>query len=181
MADFITLSCPSCGNKLQITEDIEKFACAACGNEHIVNRSGGIVTLKPVIDSITKVQIGVDKTASELAIVRLNEEIKNIKLNIVSVEKEDIDNGRVLRNLGAVFITLATLLILVNVNNKSNVVCFSIGVINGIIGLLLFYWGNKASKDAKQNKDEKLKKLWVILISKEKELAEHHNTVSLNK
>jgi DNA-directed RNA polymerase subunit M/transcription elongation factor TFIIS len=43
MPDFITLSCPSCGNKLQITDDIDRFACAACGNEYIVNRSGGDV------------------------------------------------------------------------------------------------------------------------------------------
>jgi hypothetical protein len=45
VADFITLSCPSCGHKLQINEDIDRFACAACGNEHIVNRSGGDVFL----------------------------------------------------------------------------------------------------------------------------------------
>jgi len=75
MPDFITLSCPSCGNKLQITEDIDRFACAAWGNEHIVNRSGGIVTLRPVIENIAKLQAGVDKTASDLAIVRLKQEI----------------------------------------------------------------------------------------------------------
>jgi hypothetical protein len=79
MPDFITLSCPSCGHKLQITSDIDRFACAACGNEHIVNRSGGIVTLKPVIEGITKVQIGVDKTASELAINRLERELAELE------------------------------------------------------------------------------------------------------
>ncbi len=79
MPDFITLSCPSCGHKLQITEDIDRFACAACGNEHIVNRSGGIVTLKPVIDSIQRVQVGVDKTASELAIPRLERDLVELE------------------------------------------------------------------------------------------------------
>jgi ribosomal protein S27E len=49
MPDFITLSCPSCGHKLQITDDIDRFACAECGNEHIVIRSGGVVALKPVM------------------------------------------------------------------------------------------------------------------------------------
>jgi ribosomal protein S27AE len=48
MVDFITLSCPSCGNKLQITSDIDRFACGACGNEYVVIRKGGIVALKPV-------------------------------------------------------------------------------------------------------------------------------------
>jgi predicted RNA-binding Zn-ribbon protein involved in translation (DUF1610 family) len=82
MVDFITLSCPSCGHKLQITEDVDRFACAACGNEHIVNRSGGIVTLKPFINSIKNVQVGVDKTASELAITRLNNEITKLQEEI---------------------------------------------------------------------------------------------------
>jgi hypothetical protein len=61
MLDFVTLSCPSCGHKLQITEEINRFACAASGNEHIVNRSGGIITLKLVFDGITKVKMGVDR------------------------------------------------------------------------------------------------------------------------
>jgi predicted RNA-binding Zn-ribbon protein involved in translation (DUF1610 family) len=46
MPDLITLSYPSCGHQLQITEDIGRFACAACGNEHSVNRNGGIVIPK---------------------------------------------------------------------------------------------------------------------------------------
>lgn len=40
MADFITLSCPSCRAKLQITDDIDRFACLHCDNEHLVRRRG---------------------------------------------------------------------------------------------------------------------------------------------
>jgi hypothetical protein len=75
VADFISLTCPSCGGKLQITNDIERFACGHCGNEHIVRRGGGIISLSPVIEQLTSVKAGVDKTASELAIQRLNDEI----------------------------------------------------------------------------------------------------------
>jgi ribosomal protein S27AE len=75
MVDFVTLSCPSCGGKLQIGHEIDRFACSHCGNEHVVKRSGGIVSLEPVIERLTKVQVGVDKTASELALVRLEKEI----------------------------------------------------------------------------------------------------------
>ncbi len=78
MTNFITLTCPSCGAKLQITGEIDRFACAACGNEHIVNRSGGIVSPKPLIDSMKGVKVGLDKTSSELAIVRLNKEIPEL-------------------------------------------------------------------------------------------------------
>src|SRR3990172_2505499 len=79
MTDFVTLTCPSCGGSLQITNDIERFACAHCGTEHIVKRGGGVVSLTPVIERLAKVQIGVDKTASELAIKRLQEEIQAIQ------------------------------------------------------------------------------------------------------
>jgi len=76
---FITLSCPSCGGKLQITNDMDRFACSHCGNEHIVRRSGGTVSLAPVVEGLRKVQSGVDKTASELAIVRLKHEIEELE------------------------------------------------------------------------------------------------------
>jgi hypothetical protein len=79
MTDFVTMTCPSCGGKLQIGNTIDRFACGYCGSEHVVNRGGGIISLSPVIDEIRKVQSGVDKTASELAIARLTREINEIK------------------------------------------------------------------------------------------------------
>jgi predicted RNA-binding Zn-ribbon protein involved in translation (DUF1610 family) len=41
MSDFVTLTCPNCGGKLQITPDINRFACTHCGNEHIVTLRTG--------------------------------------------------------------------------------------------------------------------------------------------
>ncbi len=79
MPDFITLTCPACGGKLEITDDIERFACAHCGREHVVKRGGGIVSLAPVVDAIRNVETGVDKTASELAIARLQREIDDLE------------------------------------------------------------------------------------------------------
>lgn len=53
-----------------------------CGTEHIVKRGGGAIFLKPVVEGLTKVQSGVDKTASELAIVRLRQEIADLDRQI---------------------------------------------------------------------------------------------------
>jgi hypothetical protein len=77
--DFITLSCPSCGAKLKITNDIDRFACSFCGNEHIVKRDGGVIVLKPIMDRLDKIDSSTDRTASELAINRLKEEIKELE------------------------------------------------------------------------------------------------------
>ena len=79
MSDVVVLTCPSCGGKLQITADIDRFACAYCGTEQIVKRGDGIVSLAPVVAGLKRVQAGVDKTAAELAISRLTAEIKELE------------------------------------------------------------------------------------------------------
>jgi uncharacterized protein YqgQ/ribosomal protein S27E len=79
MSEFITLTCPSCGGKLQITNNVERFACANCGNEHLVKREGGAIFLAPVVETLQNIQSGTDKTASELAISRLKNEIDEIE------------------------------------------------------------------------------------------------------
>jgi DNA-directed RNA polymerase subunit RPC12/RpoP len=94
MADFVTLTCPSCGSKLEITNDVERFACGHCGNEHIVKRSGGIVSLAPVVQELGKVQLGVDKTASELAIRRLREEIAEIDNALEAIKSRHVKTIR---------------------------------------------------------------------------------------
>ena len=79
MAEFITLSCPSCGASLQITNELDRFACAHCGQEHLVNRGGGLVSLAPVVERLGGIQRGTDKTAAELALGRLAREIQTLE------------------------------------------------------------------------------------------------------
>ncbi len=87
VADFVTLTCPSCGGKLQITNDLDRFACGFCGTEHIVKRTGGVVALSPVVEGLRQVRVGVDKTASELAIARLKQEIAGLNYEYAHVEE----------------------------------------------------------------------------------------------
>lgn len=76
MPAFVTLSCPTCGARLQIGNDLQRFACAHCGNEHIVKRDGGAVSLFPNLEGAERMVAGVDRTAIELTIARLEREIK---------------------------------------------------------------------------------------------------------
>ena len=78
MNDFVSLACPHCGGKLEITSDIDRFACMYCGSEQIVNRRGGIISLSLITDAIDKVAVGTDKTAAELALVRLEKELAKL-------------------------------------------------------------------------------------------------------
>ena len=88
MADVVSLSCPNCGGKLQITPDIDRFACTYCGNEHIVKRGEGIVSIAPVIRELSKITGGVDKTASELAIKRVKDEIAKLEAQLRPLEMQ---------------------------------------------------------------------------------------------
>jgi len=90
-SDFVTLACPSCGGQLGITGDIRRFSCVHCGREHLVRRNEGSISLLPVVEGIKKVQSAVDKTASELAIVRIKGETSALEL-----ERKRVQGLRVL-------------------------------------------------------------------------------------
>jgi DNA-directed RNA polymerase subunit RPC12/RpoP len=82
LLDFITLACPKCGGQLEITPDMDRFACKYCGNEHLVRRTGGSVSLAPVVEGIKRVEdkfdhalIGADRMAAEQTIQRLKNEL----------------------------------------------------------------------------------------------------------
>lgn len=65
------LKCAACGAPLEVTSDMEQFACGYCGTTQVVERRGGTVLLKVLGDAIAKVQSGTDRTAAELALRRL--------------------------------------------------------------------------------------------------------------
>jgi hypothetical protein len=75
----ISMRCASCGAGLQISPEMDHFACGYCGTSLSIVRQGGTVALKLVADSIAKVQVGTDRTAAELALVRLSKEIKALQ------------------------------------------------------------------------------------------------------
>ena len=78
-SEFISLKCQSCGAKLDVYPDMERFACGYCGTEMMVQRRGGTVGLKAITEAIRDVQVGTDKTAAELALVRLQNEISILR------------------------------------------------------------------------------------------------------
>ncbi|MGE5569297.1 MAG: hypothetical protein ACM3S5_09705 [Rhodospirillales bacterium] len=76
---FVPLNCSNCGAKLDIYDDMDHFACGYCGTQLVVRRRGGTVSLRAVEQAIERVRVGTDKTAAELAIVRLEKEREQLK------------------------------------------------------------------------------------------------------
>ena len=78
---IIQMKCPGCGAGLEISKDHQDFACAYCGSSLHVIRSGGTVALS-LVDVVDQVRANTDRTASELALVRLADELQVIKSEI---------------------------------------------------------------------------------------------------
>ncbi|MGE5224542.1 MAG: hypothetical protein ACM3PY_19075 [Omnitrophica WOR_2 bacterium] len=82
MPDFVMLTCPSCNGRLQVTQDTSRFTCAYCGNEYVVKRTLGAVSLRPVVDVIAQVKASVDRAAGELARQRLQRDASDLQAEL---------------------------------------------------------------------------------------------------
>ena len=76
---ILTLKCPSCGADLDISAEMDTFYCGFCGTRQMVQRRGGTVSLKLVGEAIARVQAGTDRTAAELALIRLGAELEALQ------------------------------------------------------------------------------------------------------
>ena len=191
MSDFITLSCPSCGAKLEITQDINRFACSSCGREHIVNRSGGIVALSPVVDAINQVKSGVDKTAAELALERISKEIEALiaEKNRIMKESPYPTEYSVTKLVVAVVIGVLFLIIPIIFISQGDNTAGTASLLCGIPGIALIILGmwpilNRSTKrlEAQQNWEAKtgvrIKSLNEQIESKQLEYERNRELVS---
>ena len=79
MDNVVELKCQNCGSKLQVYDDMDRFPCSYCATELIAQRRGGTILLKRVAEAIEGVKLSSDKTAAELSIARLNNELAQLK------------------------------------------------------------------------------------------------------
>ena len=185
--EFITLSCPSCGGKLEITPDMDRFACAFCGREHIVKRTNSTISLSPVVEAIHHVRIGVDKTAAELAIVRLQKEISELqeqKQKLLKDKPSSSVQGWAIAALvfGSLSVTVAAWNLLIGPTKTfpkgdfASVLCFgSILLVFGLIPILS--WRNKKWQ-WKQSVEPQLNALSMQIAKIQSELERNRNIVS---
>src|SRR5262249_33549760 len=62
--------------------EMDIFACGYCGSRQVVQRQGGTVSLKLIGEAIARVQDGTDRTAAELAVRRLREELVQVEAKV---------------------------------------------------------------------------------------------------
>jgi hypothetical protein len=84
----VTLQCPGCGAKISISESMSLFACRYCGATVKVQRTESVIALDLVADAVNRVQQGTDRTAAELAIRRLSEQLAKSEATLVELIEE---------------------------------------------------------------------------------------------
>jgi hypothetical protein len=169
MTDILSLSCPSCGHTFQITNNMDRFNCIVCGNEYIVDRIAGIVTLKPVIDGSKKVQAGVDKDENELDIVMLQAEIEDLKYKTQAIHRSKSVGERGILVVGFLVILA---IILLAFNSTRNIGLFI------MVATILIYILLQRENTQEKELDNELKNLTNKLNKKEKESQANHQTIS---
>lgn len=178
MADVIKLSCPSCGGKLEITPDIDRFACGYCGTEQIVKRSGGIVSLSPVVDAIKKVEMGVDKTASELALVRLKQEVAELETERYHLEKNSPRPRSSIWSVLFYIMGAATIIGALTGGGEIGVWFFVLGIVFLLVGWSI-QTSNKGAKAIwDRSTGKKLDEYDDRIANKQDEIARHQKLVS---
>jgi hypothetical protein len=89
---------------------MDRFACGHCGTEMLVQRRGGTVALRAVTEAIKKVEISTDKAAAEVALMRLEAEMRDLSDKAASVKKQKDD--AVASGIGCAFLPVAIGLLL---------------------------------------------------------------------
>ena len=169
MSDFISLTCPKCGAKLQVKNGIDQFACEHCGTEHIVKREGGTISIAPIVEQLQSVNKGVDKTASELAIKRLRDEINEIKNSMPTKQEGCLSKACFylsgLLGLYGFFMLLSG----------------GEGAISGFIpAAVLFAIGVWMINIEIKNRESEMKPYWDAVEKRQKEIEQHMKILKLD-
>ena len=69
MADLMTLTCPSCGGQLQITNETDRFVCAHCGNSHVVDPGQRVESLVGELEQM-RLKMDIRQAEDSLAVLR---------------------------------------------------------------------------------------------------------------
>jgi predicted RNA-binding Zn-ribbon protein involved in translation (DUF1610 family) len=69
MRNLITLTCPSCGGRLEVTNNTEQYVCVHCGNAHIVDPGVRAESLEKEVEQI-RLKVDIRHAEEDLKILR---------------------------------------------------------------------------------------------------------------
>jgi predicted RNA-binding Zn-ribbon protein involved in translation (DUF1610 family) len=93
MADLLTLTCPTCGGSLQVTNDVDHFACMHCGNTHIVDPETRAASLAGEVQTL-RAEVTAQRLQSELAILKKRRDEAHLGLTQMQLKTREYNRVR---------------------------------------------------------------------------------------
>jgi hypothetical protein len=177
MLQVLNLKCPNCSGNLEISEEMISFACGYCGASQLVERKGGTVSLKLFADAISKVQIGTDRTAAELAIQRIKGEM--LQANQTFELLEDAKQEELGKNY-SYYSTVAGITLVVClffVFGSSNFIFIPILFLIIVESIIAYFWLNGKRRILRKFENEQMNAVREYR-SLETKLAEYNDIVN---
>ncbi len=87
MSNLITLTCPSCGGQLEVTNDVDRFVCAHCGNAHLIDPSERAAALTKEVDQL-RLKMDIRQVEDDLATLRERQSTIEAKLKAERDERK---------------------------------------------------------------------------------------------
>jgi len=143
-SEVVALTCSACGASLEIGPSLDVFACAYCHATLRVQRSGGTISLEQIAGALDSVRTGVERTAAELALQRIDREIEQLLAGAeTSRARHDNLGGALFAGLLLVFGSVAAFQGFIQ--SSFGVAFF--GLLLVVVGILyaLTVWGLKTS------------------------------------
>lgn len=76
--EFSSMTCRNCAQKLSIANDADQCICQNCGAEYLVTFRDSTISIKTLANTQQDFSRHADRTASELALVRINQAINDL-------------------------------------------------------------------------------------------------------
>ena len=176
MPELLTLTCPTCGAKLKVTDQIHLLLCRNCGNEHMVIRDHGTMYLAPLAQDVRQIRVGVDKTAAELAVVRLTKEVAELNEQLSSVHAQSLNNWgerSIMENAAWIFAAITGIFALSARGQDANGMAVAFGIICVALLALFFYKNAKRTHAAGDAKEAEIERITDTLWDKTASLAKN--------
>jgi DNA-directed RNA polymerase subunit RPC12/RpoP len=147
MAEITKIECQNCGGKATIDISTNIFKCEYCESQFLVERTGNDISMQPMIETMGSLKTGIDKTATELAIARIQKDIDRLNEQLqphaaewknLTKLKNTKNNDYLLRWI-YFFLILATIIYLIfsyDTNSVGSIVCSSLFIFLMLVMIL---------------------------------------------
>jgi hypothetical protein len=170
MSDLITLTCPSCGGRLEVTNNTERYVCAHCGNSHIVDPGVRAESLAKEVE-ILKYDARIRKVGAELESLVAQQ---RQALQTIETAEAQFAQSRSKKMLGLLASGIGVVLILIGLTLDGTVrFLIVVGAAFVIVGLRDVTTNDFEARSARESATQQFEAVREAIRQKQSQLAQY--------